>query len=157
MSAVLQKRQNIYVWIAARQVPHPQGNVFRLHSLGSRSCTVLCRCATPGTSDNGCLSTGYGRICSTSGLKWPQRPLLQVPQPKLSPAVPSSLVTSCGVAVARLGVGVGSSTPEPTAAPTGAFGSEGGMGRCRRLLSPHSTLDFQQRQRTGQGALPRQC
>ena len=55
---------------------------------------LLCRCATPGTSDNGCLSTGYGRICSTSGLKWPQRPLLQVPQPKLSPAVPSSLVTS---------------------------------------------------------------
>ena len=43
MSAVLQKRQNIYVWIAARQVPHPQGNVFRLHSLGSRSCSVLKR------------------------------------------------------------------------------------------------------------------
>ena len=57
----------------------------------------------------------------------------------------------CGVEVARLGVVLRSSTPEPTAAPTGAVRSEGGMDRCRRL-PPHFTLEFQQRQETGQGA-----
>ena len=38
----------------------------------------------------------------------------------------------CGVAVARSGVVFVRSTPEPTAAPTGAVGSEGGIEQCRR-------------------------
>jgi len=40
----------------------------------------------------------------------------------------------CGVEVARFGVVFGSSTPEPTAAPTCAVGSVGGIEQCRRGL-----------------------
>ena len=40
----------------------------------------------------------------------------------------------CGVEVARLGVVFGRSTPEPTAAPTCAVGSVGGIEQCRRGL-----------------------
>ena len=44
----------------------------------------------------------------------------------------------CGVEVARLGVVLRSSTPEPTAAPTSAVESEGVMRQCRRGLAAQS-------------------
>ena len=44
----------------------------------------------------------------------------------------------CGVEVARLGVVLRSSTPEPTAAPTSAVESEGGIEQCRRGLAAQS-------------------
>ena len=44
----------------------------------------------------------------------------------------------CGVEVARLGVVLRRSTPEPTAAPTSAVESEGGIEQCRRGLEAQS-------------------
>ena len=55
---------------------------------------VRCQCATPRSSRNSCISAGLGRNCSISVLKGPQRLPLQVSQPKFSPAMPSSRVTS---------------------------------------------------------------
>ena len=48
----------------------------------------------------------------------------------------------CGVEVARLGVVFRSSTPEPTAAPTGAVESEGGIEQSRLARWLRVSLEF---------------